>query len=289
MHEGFECAFGTHCFEEGFAHRVEVNKSYFLLGGDFAYCVGVGAEGVGDFAVVVKGAAVHWSDEDGSCAFSAGLDDEVDEKFFVLIDGDGSGLHVIVSELHEEIVAGFHGGHDFCEALLSDKTFCGLAGFCMIGDDDAGEKETREHLAPGGPGFVVLVDDGGIAGEVDYRFVVEGFDVDGAYAGVFSVELEGEFMVPVKDAEFAGFQMDFIAGIAGDFGIANVGVKSFCDGGVCVGRDFFEHEAAAFGSDGGDRSLWATEDYSNAVVALGDGDREEEGLVAGAGSSFDGG
>jgi len=53
--------------------------------------------------------------------------------------------------------------------------------------------------------------------------------------------------------------------------------------------DLFEHEAAAFGTNRCDRSLRAAEDDGDAVAALGDGDGEEEGLVAGAGSSFDSG
>ena len=86
------------------------------------------------------------------------------------------------------------------------KLFDGLAGFGVVGDDDAGEEEAGEHLAPGGPGFVVLIDDGGVAGEVDDWFVGDWFDVDGADAGVVAVELEGEFVVPVEDAELAGFE-----------------------------------------------------------------------------------
>jgi hypothetical protein len=110
-----------------------------------------------------------------------------------------------VGELNEEVVAGLHGGHDFGEAMFADEAFCGFAGFGVVGDDDAGEEEAGEHLAPGGPGFVVLIDDSGVAGEVEDGLVGYGFDVDGADAGVVAVELEGELVVPVEDAEFAGF------------------------------------------------------------------------------------
>jgi len=210
MHEGFEGAFGAHGFEESFAHGVEIDECDFLFCGDFADGVGVGTEGVGDFAGVVEGAAVHGGDENGRCAFSAGLGDEVDEEFFVFVERDGAGLHVVVSELHEEIVARLHGGHDLCEATLADKTFRGLAGLCVVGDDDAGKKEAGKHLSPGGPGFVVLVDDGGVAGQVDDGLIRNGFDVDGADAGMIAVEFEGEFVVPVEDAQLAWFETDFI-------------------------------------------------------------------------------
>ncbi len=167
MHEGFEGAFGAHGFEEGFAHGVEVDEGDLLFGGYFANCVGVGAEGVGDVAGVVEGAAVHGGDEDGRGSLGAGLGDVVGEEFLVVVEGDGAGFHVVVGELDEEVVAGLHGGHDLGETVFADEGAGGFAGFGVVGDDDAGEEEAGEHLSPGGPGFVVLVDDGGVAGEVE--------------------------------------------------------------------------------------------------------------------------
>ena len=255
VHEGLDGAFGAHGFEEGLAHGVEVDEGDLLLGGDFAHGVGVAAEGVGDVAGVVEGAAVHGGDEDGCCAFGAGLGDVVDEEFLVVVERDGAGLHVVVGELNEEVVAGLDGGHDLGEALFGDEALGGLAGFGVVGDDDAGEEEAREHLAPGGPGLVVLVDYGGVAGEVDDGLVGDGFDVDGADAGVVAVELEGELVVPVEDAEFAGFEVDFVVGVTVDLGVTDVGVEGAGDGVVGAGGDLFEHEAAAFGADGGDGGL----------------------------------
>ena len=260
MHEGFECAFGTHGFEEGFAHGVEVDESDLLCGCDLADGVGVGTEGVGDFSVGVEGAAVHGSDEDGSCAFGAGLGDVVDEEFFVVFKRNGVGLHVVVGELDEEVVAGLHGGHDLCEAFFADEGAGGFAGFGVVGDDDAREEEARKHLAPCGPGLVVLIDDGGVSGEVDDGLAGDGLDVDGADAGVVAVEFEGEFVIPVEDALFAGFEFDEIVRVSCDLGVADVGVEDLCDGGVRLGRDLFEHQAAAFGSDRCDGSLWPAED-----------------------------
>ena len=77
----------------------------------------------------------------------------------------------------------------------------------MIGDDDAGEEEAGELLAPGRPGFHVLIDHGGVAGEVDDRFG-DGFDGDLADGGVDTVELEGELGIPVEVADFAGLEAD---------------------------------------------------------------------------------
>ena len=96
-------------------------------------------------------------------------------------------------------------GHDLFEAVLGDEALGGLAGFGVVGDDDAGEEETREHLSPCSPGLVVLVDDGRVADEVDGRVALDdGVDGDGADAGVVAVELEGELVVPVENADLRG-------------------------------------------------------------------------------------
>jgi hypothetical protein len=90
----------------------------------------------------------------------------------------------------------------------------------VVGDHDAGEEEAGEYLAPGGPGFVVLIDDGGVAGEVEDGLVGDEFDVDGADAGVVAVELEGELVVPVEDAQLAGLELDLRGGVAA--GLASI-------------------------------------------------------------------
>ena len=79
VHEGLHGGFGTEGFEEGFGHRVEVDEGYVLGGGDFAHGVRISGEGVGYFAVGVKGAAVHAGDEDRCGLFGAGLSDVVGE------------------------------------------------------------------------------------------------------------------------------------------------------------------------------------------------------------------
>ena len=77
-----------------------------VVEGDLAHRVGIGAEGVGDVAGVVEGAAIHAGDEDGGGAFGAGLGDVVGEELLVFVEGDCAGLHVVMSELDEEVVAG---------------------------------------------------------------------------------------------------------------------------------------------------------------------------------------
>ena len=99
----------------------------------------------------------------------------------------------------------------------------------------------------------------------------DGFDVDGADAGVVAVELEGKLVVPVEDAEFAGFEFYFVFGIAVDLGVADVGVEGAGDGVVSGGGDFFEHEAAAFSADGGDGGLGSAEDDGDADLPSGMG------------------
>ena len=121
--------------------------------------------------------------------------------------------------------------------------------------------------------------------------VVDGLDVDAADAGVVAVELEGELVVPVEVADLAGLEADVLggAGGVGELGIADVDVEAALGGGVGLGRDFFEHEAAGFGPDGGGGGFVRSEDDGDAVAAFGEGGGEEEGLVAGAGVCCDGG
>ena len=199
--------------------------------------------------------------------------------------GCGIELLVVVVELEEEIVAGLDEGEDLGESLLGDEAADGFSGFGVVGDDDAGGEEAGEHLAPGGPGFDVLIDDGGVSGEVESGFV-DGGDGDGTDAGVIAVELEGELGVPVEVADLAGLEADVIG--SGELGDAEVGVEGTGDGGSGWGGDFFEHEAAGLGADGGGGGLGAAEDEGDAVAAFGEGDGEVEGLIAGAGVLGDG-
>ena len=245
-------------------------------------------------SVCVEGASVHGGDEDGGGSGGAGLGDVFKEESLVVFKGDGGlvGLGidflVVVVELEEEVVAWLDEGEDLLEALFSDEALDGFSGFCVVGDDDAGVEEAGEHLSPGGPRFDVLIDDGGVSGEVDGGFL-NGGDGDGPDGGVVAVEFEGELGVPVEVADFAGLEFDAVGFRAGDFGDAEVGVKGAGDAAFAWGGDFFEHEAASFGADGGGGSLWATEDYGDSVAAFREGDGEEEGLVAGAGFSGDSG
>ena len=80
-----------------------------------------------------------------------------------------------------------------------------------------------------------------------------------------------------------------MVGVTGDFGHSDVDFDGAGDGGVGGGGDLLEHEAAAFGSDGGDGGLRASEGEDDVVVAFGNGDGEEEGFVAVAGAVGDGG
>ena len=301
VHEGVHGGFGAEGLEEGPGHGVEVDEGHVLLGGDLADGLGVVAEGVGDVAGGVEGIAVHGGDEDGRGSGGAGPGDVLGEEALVLGYGDDRlvGLRVVllvvVVELHEEVVAGLDEGEDLGEALLGDEGFDGLAGLGVVGDDDAGGEEAGKHLAPGGPGFDVLIDYGGVTGEVDGGLVrgcsgsIEGLDGDGADAGLVAIELEGELGVPVEVADLAGFQVDAAGDAVGgvELGEADVDVEGVGDGCAGLGGDLFEHEAAGFGFDGGDGGLGASEDDGDSVAAFVDGDGEEEGIRGGAGVALE--
>ena len=181
-----------------------------MLLGDLAHGGGVVAEGLDDLAGCIEVAAVHRCDEDGCGAVGTGFGDELEQVGFEVGGcGNVAGalLLVVVAELDHQVVAGADGGHDLGEAALADEALDGFAGFGFVGDGDAGIEEEWQHLAPGCPGFFVLIDHGGVSGQVDGGDVCDRLDGDGADAGAVAVELECELFVPVERADLARLEM----------------------------------------------------------------------------------
>ena len=215
------------------------------------------------------------------------LGDEVGEDLLVPVQRHGAGLLVVVVELHEEEVAGLDDGHDLGEALLALERRGGLAGLGVVGDHHAGQEEARKLLPPGGPGLAVLIDHGGVAGQIDHGIGMarQRRYGEGVEAGVGAVELEGELIVPVQVAELALLQADAVGSAVGvlELWYADVDVEVFFQRGVGLDGNFFQHQPAGLGADRDHRLRRAAEQYLHAVVALGDRDGEEEGLVGRAG------
>ena len=285
---------GADGFVKGFGIGVEVDEGDAFVFGDLAGAfdvVAVGVdEGVGDLAFLIEGLAVHGGDDDGGGAFG-GFD-----EFFVDVGVGGQVgvaffLHVVVAVLDEEVVAGFDLGEDLVEAVGALGTAEGFAGLGLVGDGDAGLEEAGEHLAPGVVGLGGLVADGGVADDVDGGDVGF-FDGDGGDAGVFAVELEGEFVVPVPDfgGGFAGLEVDVACARPAVLGDADVDGDGAGDGFAGRSGEGFEHEAAEFGFDGGGGGgVGVAEGEGDGVVAFGDLGGEVEGFVGGGEVAFGGG
>ena len=132
----------------------------------------------------------------------------------------------------------------------------GFAGLGVVGDDDAGGEEAGELLPPGGPGFDVLVDHGGVAGEVEDGLgfgADEGLDGDGADAGVDAVELEGELVRPSPGCRSRGALRRTRPAVPS--GLVNSAMRTLTskcarDGFAGGDGELLEHEAAGFGADG---------------------------------------
>ena len=98
-------------------------------------------------------------------------------------------------------------------------------------------------------------------------------------------------MVPVEVADLARLEADAAGGAVGvvELGDADVDVEGLGDGLAGGDGNLFQHKAAGLGADGDDGGVLAAERDGDAVVALGDGDGEEEGLVGRADAVGDGG
>ena len=72
----------------------------------------------------------------------------------VLVGGERSAgfrgdlLLVVVAELHDQPVAGFHHAEDFVQPAAADRIAIRFARLAVVGDRDLGFEPAREHLAP---------------------------------------------------------------------------------------------------------------------------------------------
>ena len=261
------------------AHRVEVDQGGVVLFGNLDHGGGVAFEGVLGHAVLT----LHRGDQDRGGAAAARVGDHALEVF--LVGGEGVGFtvfHVVVAHLDHDPVALAQEAHDLVPALFAEEAGEGLAGLGVVGDGENGAEEARQHLAPGVPGFLVLVGDGGVADEKEGGGARGGNDFEGADGGVRATEFQGQFLVPVGVIDFAGFEPDATGG--GDFGTADIDGDHVPGGLAGGGGDVFKHQAALLGLDGGyGRDGGVAKVHVNGKVAFGQRDGEERGRVGGRG------
>ena len=152
---------------ESHAHLRQINERNILFSGGLAHGFRKIAQRVADLRAVeipaLHGGHQHWK---GTPA--ARFRDEYFQVFPV--GGEGLhiglgpvGLHIVMAELDENVVALFHLAQDFIEAQARDEGLQRFARFRVIRDGNFGFEEARQHLAPAGGGFARLVRYGRVA------------------------------------------------------------------------------------------------------------------------------
>ena len=163
---------------------VEVNEHHLLLFGDAAHRVRIVAKRVGELAGLVERQAVHRRDEYRRRAALAGGGNELLEQPRVVFKRPVVRpflLHVVVTELDEQVVAFAERGEHLFQPSLAEERAERLARLGMIRNDDAVRLEKpRQHLTPTGPGLVRLVGHRRIAGKVECDDSLRRLDVDAA-------------------------------------------------------------------------------------------------------------
>ena len=279
---------------ELFAGGPLVDERNFFLRGKFTHGARPRADGV------AVGATLHRSDKDEGGAAAARLCENHVEVGFEGGAGLGVALRplrfgVVVAELDEEKVAGFHLAEDFVEAVAGDETLGGFAALGGVAEGDFGFEKLAELRGPVAAGAATRIADGGIAGREERGHAVVLHDLEGGEAGARAVEFEGELFVPVARLGFAREKHvdDAAAGGVGrgrrELGPADVGVEGARHALAGGRRDAGRHDVAGLGAYRGIGFAGGiAERDGNAVVALGDFDGKEKRCIhAGLGAEVE--
>ncbi len=276
MDEGFGAAVGAEFFEEIGCFGVEVDEGNVLFLGEIAHPLGEFAEAVTNFSIGIKLAARHGSDEDGGRLMLAGFINVLLEEGFPFRGIKRLVFHVVGAELDEKVVARLDGFVDLSEAFFLDEGLSGAAGGGAVGDGNfARFEEYGKHLAPTDEGDVVLIADGGIAGEINGDRLRVRCDVEFHQRGILAHEFQIEPAIHIEPAVMFG---------RGDFAVADVDGKCFLHGTAGWGMDVEEHRPVAFGFDGGDGvAACAAKGDSDIIVSVGKVDVKAEVFGSGDG------
>lgn len=235
---------------------MEVDEGNGFFASDLADRLGIVTVGVGYMALFVKGPAMHRCYQNRSAAVFANLGHEPEEIGFVArerADAVAFFFFIVVAELDDHKVAAFHGAEDFIEAMSVAGAAQCFAGLGVVGDGDSLLKKAWQHLTPAGPWFNRLVAHGRIAHEVNGWDVVVADDFERCEAWARAVELKGEAVVPGPNFHrfFPWLEGDDICFARAKTGSADVDDKRACGDFAWCGADFFYHQPAEFGFDGG--------------------------------------
>ena len=108
-------------------------------------------------------------------------------------------LLIVMSELHEEIIAFLHLAQCFFQTSCSYKSIGRFTGFRIIGNANICSEEMRNHLSPASPRLVVLVDYCTVTAQKDCdNRRIGRFDTDTLAYRCISIEFQCQFIIPVQ-------------------------------------------------------------------------------------------
>ena len=148
--------------------------------------------------------AFHGSHQHGRTAQLAGARHDFFEIGFINSQRVGGLVfHVVVTELHEDIIPRLQQAEHLFEPVRAEGAFHRFTGFGVIRHGHIGLKKARQHLAPAVPRLGGLIAHGGIAGQINGRHICR-CNYQSTERRVVAVEFQRQLFIP-----FHGFRIHF--------------------------------------------------------------------------------
>src|SRR5205814_9970290 len=100
-----------------------------------------------------------------------------------------------------------------------------LSRLSVVCKHNAGPEETRQDLTPCRPRLHSLIDNSGVASEINGR-LMNWLDSDGTEARMVAIKFERQFVIPIKASDLTGLQLDQVRGVSANLRHSYVGVES---------------------------------------------------------------
>ena len=207
MHKRLRGAVVAKGFEERARHLVELNHRHLLTASNLAHGLWIVAVSLQDEAfLLIEGTTLSRRTEHHEGSLLACTVDESLQSIGEVIVGTRAWaalLLVVVPELAHHTIAFTQGGKNLVEALLGKERVSGETAFSIVGDADLVVEPSRNHLPPRCPRLEVLVDDGGVAAEIEGGSGGVALYLHSAHHRASTAELQRERVVPVQIAALA--------------------------------------------------------------------------------------
>ena len=278
MHKSTLGFLHSHRFIQYAGHGMQIHQRNILFLRQPAYCIRKIEVGIFNLSVLIETATLSRRYQyrlypTGTCLVYKCLQacHERIERTFT-----GSFLFLVVmTELHKDIVARLHLRQGFLQAAGTNKGIGGLAGFGIIGKANAIGEETRHHLAPAGPRFIVLVYNCRVATQENCRNIFHTVNNQFCHLRSIPVKLQGQFVIPVQLTAFTGF--DTYVFFLRNMLVTLINRKSARKQFSLPGLYILKEKTARFSSHRGFSHTPLTADNSrNTIVSIGHGNRKEE-------------